>query len=226
MSYPYARSSGSALVTTHSIVGAGASLSHAEARRIVAQAWQQVHGRSPTTNELNYTQAIALLETGYGRAGQFAQMAAQGQYNWGALERRRPQGGECPPGTAPGQDQGDVCFLVFPSDVEAAAVFIRNLTKRHWPTVQAMKGSPEDVARAMRVQPAYYTGNPGSEESKVNYYASAIRNGVRSIGGTVSSVAASSFPWLLALGVTAAAAYWWHAKHGTPKFLTRLGIPR
>lgn len=205
-------------------VGA-ASLSHGEAREIIEEAWQKVHGRSPTSGEVAYTQAIALLETGYGRAGQFANLAARGQYNWGALERRRPAGEDCPPGTAAGTDQGQVCFFVFPDDVSAAAAFIRNLTKRHWPTIEAMRGSPEDVARAMRVSPVYYSGNPGSEESKVSAYANAIRNGLKSIGSAVPAGAKTVLPWAILAAAGAGLVYGYYQKYGTPKVLRRLGVP-
>lgn len=159
-----------------------AALSHQQAREIVRDAWRLVHGREPTDNELTYAQAIAHLETGYGRIGQFAAMADRGQYQWGALERRRLPDGSCPPGTAPGTDLGPVCFYVYGSDTLAAAAFIRTLTRRHWPVIQAMQGSAEDVARAMRVPPAYYSGRSGSEQDRINYYASAITNHIRIIG--------------------------------------------
>lgn len=158
-----------------------ASLSHAEARQIVRQAWTSVWGREPTASELDYAQAIALLETGYGRSGQFAQMAANGQFNWGALERSRSADGTCPPGTSPGVDAGNPrCFFVFSSDVAAAAAFIRLLTKSHWPVVQAMSGSPRDVAQAMKVSPAYY-------EAPVDQYAAAITNALARIRASGAS---------------------------------------
>lgn len=173
------------------LFGAGATVSHAEAREIVRRAWVLVWGRQPTERELDYAQAIALLETGYGRAGQFAALAAQGKFNWGALQRARNTDGSCPPGTEPGLDASHPrCFLVFPSDEEAAAAFLRNLTKRHWPVVEAMRGEPIDVARAMKVPPAYY-------EAPVEEYARAISNALARIhgaGGVSSSSAAPSGP--------------------------------
>ena len=162
-----------------------AAVSHAQAREIVRTAWRLNHEREPTEGELLYAQAIALLETGYGRIGQFGAMAARGQYNWGALEGRRRPDGSCPEGMVPGSDQGAVCFYAFDSDLHAATAFIRTLTKRHWPVVQAMQGSPEDVARAMRVPPAYYAGRSGTENDRVNAYAQGIRNKIREIGANV-----------------------------------------
>lgn len=162
-------------------------MTHAEAREIVRRAWRRVHGRDPSARELAYAQAIASLETGYGRTDQFAAMAARGQYNWGALQRGAPDAnGNCPSGTTLGSDAGRPrCFLVFDSDEAAAAEFIRLLTTRHWPVIPAMRGSPEDVARAMRVRPVYYEGLGGSEEDRINYYARAIRGAARAAGHDV-----------------------------------------
>lgn len=198
-------------------------MTHAEARKIIQQAWQRVHGRMPSEAETAYTQAIALLETGYGRVGQFAAMAAQGQYNWGALERARSADGTCPTGTSPGKDSANsVCFYVFPSDVEAAAAFIRNLTKRHWPVIQAMKGSAHDVATAMRVRPAYYTGPSGSEDYKIQAYANSIESELRAIGVNLPSAATlkSTTPWVL-LAAAAGVAYWYGHTHGFPRWFPR-----
>ena len=197
-----------------------AALSHSQARTIVRDAWRLVHDREPTDNELLYTQAIALLETGYGRIGQFAAMADRGQFNWGALERRRLPDGSCPRGTAPGTDVGQVCFYVYESDTLAAAAFIRTLTKRHWPVIQAMQGSAEDVARAMRVPPAYYSGLSGNEQDRINAYANAISNSIRRIGANVptpngggtapSGVAAVDPRRALVAAVAVGGLAWWY----------------
>ena len=189
-------------------------MTHAEAREIIRRAWRRVHGRDPSERELAYAQAIASLETGYGRTDQFAAMAARGQYNWGALQRRPNADGSCPPNTEPGMDAGNPrCFLVFGSDEEAAAQFLRLLTAGRWPgVVPAMRGTPEDVARAMRGPPAYYEGPSGSEEYKIAYYASAIRNHARAAGHDIesASAAAPARPWvpIAVLGLTALGAWY------------------
>ena len=190
-------------------------MTHAQAREILRTAWRQVHGRAPTEAELTYSAAIASLETGYGRAGQFGALAARGQYNWGALERRRSADGTCPPGTAPGSDVGQVCFYVFDSDVEAAAAFLRTLTVRRPAVTAAMRGSPEDVARAMRLSPAYYEGPPGDEDAKVRYYASAIRRNIAAAGRPVPSGGNGgglSLGTAVILATAAGAGYWWYTE--------------
>lgn len=202
-------------------------MTHDQAAQIITAAWNQVYGRDPTDNELLYTQAISLLETGYGRAGQFGKMAADGNYNWGALEGRTLADGSCPAGMVPGSDLGSVCFYAFPDDTSAAAAFIKLLTKTaRWPVLQAMQGTPEDVATAMRTPPPYYTGLPGTEESKIQAYANGIRNSIRQIGANVPAPAGdpsgggfSVWPWLF---VGAIGAWYYHHEYGTPRWLSKL----
>jgi len=197
-----------------------ASLSHAQARPIVIAAWRGIWGRDPTEREVVYSMAVAALETGYGRAGQFGQLAARGGYNWGALETRPAEDGVCPPGTMAGTDQGSVCFYVYASDEEAARAFLRSLTQsfpaRASAIVAAMNnGDPIDVARAMRTPPAYYAGTAATEEGKVQAYAAAIQNQLNQITGgglpppntPASGGGSSLLPWLALVGLVGAAAY-------------------
>ena len=202
-----------------------ASLSHAQAADIIRQAWLKVHGTEPKGMQVPYTQAIALLETGYGRIGQFAQMAAEGKYNWGNIERVRDPDGSCPAGWAPGFDQKPVCFRVFPTDVEAAAEYVKQLTlpypvkpvsdrdrafvQRRQGTRDAMvSGTPEDVSNAMHTPASVaYSASHGT-------YAQAIRNALSSIqrgGGVFPKLqlppAPSLMPLLLAAGVFGGAVF-------------------
>lgn len=195
------------------------TLSHATADAIIREEWQKIYGRPPTENEVMFTQAVAWLETNYGRAGQHGKFAEQGLYNWANIEKRRV-GDTCEPGWVAGKDQGDVCFRVFPTDNEAAAALITTLTKRHWPVLQAMEnpGTPEAVAAAMKVKPAYY----GADEA---LYAKAIANSLRAMGKTPNMPSAApkvvaanltkSLGTKLAIGGIAfgAALYWWTRGH-------------
>src|SRR5882724_4254320 len=160
-------------------------LDHVSAKPIVDAAWRKVHGRDPTPLESLYTQAIASLETGYGQTGQFGKYAAAGQYNWGGIQNagKLVDGSSCPDGWVYGVDQHPTCFKVFPTQEDAAAYFVHTLTAGRWPgVVDAMAGSPEDVALAMRTPPPpYYGGVPGTEDDKVTAYASAIRNSIDAI---------------------------------------------
>ncbi len=150
-------------------------MTHSEAADVIRKAWRAALGRDPSDSELLYSQAIAWLETNYGRAHPFDEWAAQGQFNWGNLERGRLPDGTCPPGLHEGTDSGDKrCFYVFPTDYDAAAAMLKLLTKR-WPgVVSAMEGDPEDVAHAMKQAPAYYTATETA-------YSTALRNAIAAI---------------------------------------------
>jgi hypothetical protein len=157
-------------------------MNHTEAANIVREQWEKVVGRPATKPEILFTMAVAWLETQYGRVGQHGKLAEQGKYNWANVERPR-EGDTCPEGWAAGIDWEEkggnrpVCFRVFASDAEAAAELIRNLAKRHWPVVKAIadEGTPEAVAHAMKVAPAYYTGDEA-------LYAKFLRNAIVTIG--------------------------------------------
>lgn len=180
---------------------------------VVKEAWRQVHLSDPTDSQATYAAAIADLENGFGRRGQFAAFADDGDYNWGSLHSTaRPP---CPPGTRQGTDQGNVCFRVFPSDEGAAKAFVweltANLHQNRDKVAEAMNGSPEDVAQAMH-DTRYFVGS-GSDP--VGTYARAIRRSIASLGKDVPSGGSrgrSALPWLLLLG-GAGAAYWWY-RHG------------
>lgn len=195
-------------------------MTHAEARAIIQQAWLRVHGSPPSDLQASYTQAIAWLENQYGRAGQFGAFAANGQFNWGSLHARGSPP-NCPAGSAAGVDVRPVCFQIFPTDLDAATAFVRVLTKQQWPTVAAMQGTPEDVATAMRVPPAYYEGDAKlSEAGKISAYANLIRRGLSDVakGAPVPPIPAprSAASSLVVLALLGAAGYGMYRLAGNP----------
>lgn len=181
-------------------------MNDSQALQIVSEAWRRVHGREPTANELVITTAIAALESAYGRApGQHAEHAARGLYNWGNIEVRR-SGPDCPqrPGETwvPGVDAGQsVCFRVWHTDVDAAAGFIHILTKTRWPTIAAMAtGSPEAVARSMKVAPAYYSGSESGYAEGLRALSVRIRHslaGGRGFDATIPVLLLAALAWWL-----------------------------
>lgn len=154
-------------------------MTHAEAAQIIRAAWRKVHGTDPSDLDVLFVQAVSWLESHYGRhPGQHANWASQGLYTWGNIERIPNKDGSCPDGYYPGKDAGNArCFLLRHSDAEAAEDVVRNLTKRHWPVAAAIQseGTPEAVAHAMKVAPAYYE----APEAK---YAAGLRNAIKAIG--------------------------------------------
>jgi len=138
---------------------------HSEARVIYRDAFRRIYGREPSEDELDAAQAVAILETKYGRwEGQFARLAAQGHFNHGAEQRGQPP---CPEGRMPGSDVGTVCFYVWPSDDAAAENLLKILKKTGIPLDQG----PEAQSAAMR-RSGYYGGRNWSRENDYNlaYY--------------------------------------------------------
>ena len=190
-------------------------VTHDEGREILRRAWQLEFDRSPEGRELPNVQAVAWLETGYGRAGQFAEMARRGQYNWGALQRQRLVGGACPVGTAPGFDAGNArCFVVYASDLDAARAFVHALAANpSYPARSAAvrralrDGNADDVAAAMKTAPAYY-------EAPQADYARAIRRALVAIGSPALAASGAAGPFgippaaFLLAGGLGLGAYW------------------
>jgi len=156
-------------------------LSHSQAAQIVRDEWRKIWNREATKLETLYTLAIAHLETGYGRIGQFAKMADEGIFNWANGEIPLPANGTCPSGYTAGVDNGkNVCFRTFHSDNEAANYLIRLLTKKHWPVIQAIadEGTPEAVAHAMKAPPAYYSAPESTYAAGLKSRITLIGNGL------------------------------------------------
>jgi len=194
-------------------------MNHKEARFIVDQAWLAVQGRPATDNEASLTQAIAWLESHYGRAaGQHEKWAAEGKYVWGNLERSTNADGTCPAGTTLGQDWGATknarCFYYHSSDLESAKALIHNLTKvgtftpaatlsaseqkrqrdfaqRSANILAAMAtGSATELAKAMKAEGTYV----GFFEAPVDQYAKLIAASLTAIRKDVAPTPSPPIP--------------------------------
>lgn len=165
-------------------------MDHASARQILYDAFVRVKGREPSYLELAFSQAVALLETGYGRAGQFGNMAAQGMFNWGALQTVPMKDGTCPVGTYGGKDAGNArCFYYASSDEGAADSFLRTLLKPM--TLAAMAtANPDAVAAAMKSYRYFEAG--------VENYAASLRARVLEAGYTLPTPSRST---IIAAGI-------------------------
>lgn len=166
-------------------------LSHSQAAQIIKTEWSKLWNREPSKFETLFMLAVAWLETHYSRfPGQHLDMVNRGLYNWANVEKTIT-GDSCPEGWEPGKDWEQyggtkkVCFRVFKSDNEAASELIRQLTKRHWPVIQAIESSAtaKSVAHAMKTgfdgkigtNGMYYTGDE-------NAYANGLDSAVKNIG--------------------------------------------
>lgn len=173
-------------------------MTHAEARQIIVEAFRALHGREPSPKEALYTQAIANLETAYGRAGKFAEWAAEGKYNWGGLQRGPSADGTCPPGTEGVFYKFQRCLFVFSSDLEAAKAYLRNLTGKAFPERNAgilaamNEGTSLDVANAMS-GPTVPAGKKYFEEP-VEQYARGIDTHVGIVSKALGAAPSPSPP--------------------------------
>lgn len=140
---------------------------HTEASQILSNAFSKVVGRGPSSDELAKVQAVAWLETLYGRGGQFSKLAQAGKFCWGALEKAANPDGSCPSGTSPGVDASNArCFYVFSSDQNAANAFVGTLLTGKFSgapprpsTVAALSRSPLDLATEMKAH-GYFEAAP------------------------------------------------------------------
>jgi hypothetical protein len=168
-------------------------MSHSVALAIVRDSLRRITGAEPSDASVHGAASVGWLETRYGRSGQFGKLAAQGQFNWGAVERAKLHDGSCPEGYVPGTDVGHVCFRVWPTDDAAADDYIKILINSHVPLDQGARAQAAAMRRA-----GYYGGfhwAPGYNEmikgdprgiematpaeadaANVNEYASAIQS--------------------------------------------------
>ena len=100
------------------------------ANQIMVQGFQQAMGRAPTQAELQLAQAIAKLETGYGRSWKGE---GSSSHNWGAITTSKGKGfshKDSAPGTKehPGTSY-TIDFRIYGNDVEGAADVVRQIFK-------------------------------------------------------------------------------------------------
>lgn len=169
-------------------------MNHAQAADIVRRAWTSVWGAPPSENARRLVQAVALLESGYGRApGQHARWAATGRYTWGNLETAPLPDGSCRAGWDRGTDAGSPrCFRLHDNDHDAARAMIVNLTKDHPARAEKIRaaletGDAEVMAEAMRSPPGYF-------EAPAHGYAIGLDEGLRVIDRAVPRGSAPTVP--------------------------------
>lgn len=184
-------------------------MTHAEARRIIIEAWRRVHGRAPTWRQAQLAQGWALGESHYGRGWR---EPCAGSRNWGAVQRGRPP---CPAGTceytdtSPQPDGTSVpyqaCFRMYSSDVEGAEHMIRVMRRA---IVEAR--TPAELARRLYEQ-GYYEGWGTTPEARVRAATRRIEDLTRRVAKALGEpwsgdAPRSSTSWLpLALAGSAAA---------------------
>lgn len=168
-------------------------LSHSEARRILARAFQSL-GMDASPRELQAIQAIGSLESYYGE---------RYRNNWGNIQ--------CNPGTKNCVEGSDTradgspyvaYFRTFETPEEGAAALIQNLYRRPLVIPALVSGSARDIAREMRAS-GYY-------EAPLERYSAGLESRAKQVAkelnepyllGTAASGAKKPGPWLAALGL-------------------------
>lgn len=149
-------------------------MQHADARPIVADAVAAVLGPSEPLSVIQVAQAVAALETRYGRAWRVSFPV----YNWGAIQASRPP---CDPAASflytdkrPDGRVYSVCFRRYSNDDDGAEDLIRVLyAKRPTVLAAARAGDLRAVAVAMRAT-RYYEGIGATEEQRIEGYARGL----------------------------------------------------
>jgi|GEM_PF-3680596 len=121
---------------------------HREARATMSQAFRNVVGRDPSVSELQYLQAVAWLETNYGRGWKGAMV---GSNNWGAVQCGAVGGSagciqyedSYPDGT-----KYKVSFRSYPSALAGAEDVVRHVIKLRPRTGDALSSQSPTAFRA------------------------------------------------------------------------------
>jgi hypothetical protein len=179
--------------------------SHAEARRILTDAFEVVIGRPPTLRERQAVQTVALGESSYGQGWDTPEKRAA--ENWGAIITIACKPGvvpDCPENsflsrdTYPDGSDCWQCFREYESAEAGAEHLVKTLYTGHRASVleAAQRGSLRDVSETM-YDTGYYTGIGATREARIAWHEKAIRrhydrvvNGLkeeRAFGGGSSS---------------------------------------
>lgn len=186
-------------------------------------AFQAVHGRAPSREEVQGIMAVSLHETGF---GQFWKDEGIGSSNMVAQQRGSPPCGDdaFPYGDSRPQADGtsiaySACFARFPDAVSGWASAVKLLTTARpkvWLAIQ--NGDTWGEANEMYIS-HFYEGHGKDQAERVNGYAGALQKGAAQIaaalgeplvmslgggsGGSVGSAVAIAIGVVAGIGLTA-----------------------
>lgn len=155
--------------------------SHAQAREWAHDGFVLQFQREPTLAEVQFVQAIALLESGYGQGWK---NDGVGSWNMGAVQAGRPP---CNPETSfsytdthPNSDGTStpytICFRKYPGPVEGMADVARILYKQ----MSIIPSSIRAVSTQM-YEKHYYEGFGATKEARINNHVKALTAGLEKI---------------------------------------------
>jgi len=155
--------------------------SHTQAREWAHDGFVSIFGREPTLLEVQFVQAVALLESGYGQGWKNDGI---GSWNMGAVQAGKAP---CNPATSfeytdthPNSDGTStpytICFKKYPGPVEGMADVARILYKQ-------MKIEPVSI-QAVSIgmyEHHYYEGFGATKEARINNHIKALTAGLTKI---------------------------------------------
>lgn len=153
-------------------------MDHGAARAVIMEAWQDLHGSLPSPQEAQAMQAMAWLESGYGRRWSGACSESR---NWGSVQASRPP---CGPGTCEYQDRRSdgsvyrVCFRSYETDVEGATNMIGVALRTDGARKAAAAGDLRAFSEAL-FRAGYYEGIGATERERIDGHYKALRGSAR-----------------------------------------------
>jgi hypothetical protein len=183
--HPFARPVAKAL-----LLGAMPDSVHQWAREVMLSAWRNRYGTEPSLAQIQSAQAIALLETSYGRGWPTAEGNAAN--NWGAVQcPKLPQDGVCPCDgwlhkdsypTANGSVEYAVCFRRYPSPEAGADGVLANMSPKARPKTWAAMATGDAVALSTAMyDEKYYQGFGATREQRIEGHVKAVERSVAAI---------------------------------------------
>lgn len=174
-------------------------MTHAEARAVLKDVWSSVTGREPSLPELQYAQAVGMLESHYGDGWVHAKSplgAGAGSNNWGAVQcKHGPPSvpGECFETTDHHPDGRPYqwCYRIYATPQDGAAGMLKLLTVARPTTWKAMQAG--DTYGASYALYGYY-GGKGSKDKAVSDHAKLCYHNAKQIAASLGEPLALTSP--------------------------------
>lgn len=172
-------------------LGAMAASVHQWARGVMLNAWRNRYGNEPSLAQIQSAQAIALLETSYGRGWPTAE--GNGANNWGAIQcSKLPTDGVCPCDgwlhkdsypTSSGQSvEYQVCFRRYASPEAGADAVLGQMSPKARPKTWAAMQTGDAVALSSALyDERYYQGFGATREKRIEGHVKAVERSVKAI---------------------------------------------
>ena len=166
------------------LLGAG-GVSHAQARTYAIEGFKQTFGREPNLTEVQFAQAVGMLETYYGTTWKGDGV---GSNNIGAIQSSKPPCGpdsflykDSYPTKSGQQVQYEVCFRKYATPADGWAGLMKELYQKR-PAVLAAAGRGDLYGFAAAMYDSHYYGAKGkTREARIDYYLTGLEGASKAI---------------------------------------------